>query len=47
MKYFAFIIYLFSKQESDLTLSERIIYDQIKENNISWVPTNEKKGDDD
>ncbi|MCQ2818501.1 MAG: ion transporter, partial [archaeon] len=47
MRYIAFIIYLFSKNSSDLSLYEKIIYDQIRENDISWVPNHENEKDDD
>ncbi len=40
MKYIIFIIYLFSKNPNDMTLYEKIIYDQIIDNNINWVPNN-------
>ncbi len=37
-RYIEFLVYLFLKDQDDFTLYEKIIYDQIMDNDISWVP---------
>ncbi|MCQ2821260.1 MAG: hypothetical protein MJ252_28710, partial [archaeon] len=37
-KYISFLIFLYTKKKTDHSLYERIIYDHIKSNNISWLP---------
>ncbi len=41
-KYIEFLIYLFLKDKNELTLHEKVVRDQIINNDISWVPYNEK-----
>ena len=38
--YIKFIIYLFLKNHDDFTLPEKIVYDFILDNDISWMPYN-------
>ena len=37
-RYFEFILYLFFKSKNEFNIQEKIIYEQIMRNEISWVP---------
>ncbi len=46
-KYFEFLLYLFSKNVKEFTIQEKIVYDKILENDITWVPYKGEEEKDD